>query len=81
MLSRSDHGAVDKKKLFSACRACDHAIFALSSFELGCLTQNQLFLSGWRSLRMKCNQCASSPAGMRSGFVNTPTYIYEVEYI
>ena len=69
---RSHQGAFDEKKSFSIWRACDHVMFALSSADEGCLTQNQLFSSASFSLRIKGSQLDSSPVGIRSGLVKTP---------
>ena len=73
MPSRSHQGDSDEKKSFSICRACSQVMFALRSFEDGCFTQNQLLSRGFLSFRMKGIQLDSSPVGMRSGFVRTPS--------
>ena len=67
------------KKSCSLCLACDHVMPSLMSLELGCLTQYQLFSSVSFSFRMKGSQFVSSPVGIRSGFVRTPSiYIDEI---
>ena len=46
--------------------------------EPGCLTQNQPFSRGSLSFHMKGNQLANLLVGILSGFVRTPTMIYEL---
>jgi len=71
--SRLHQGAFDEKKSFSIFRAWDQLMPALRSADEGCLTQNQLFSSDSFSLRIKGSQLDSSPVGIRSGLVRTPT--------
>jgi len=75
MLSKSHQGDLVEKKSFSDCLACFQVIFDFRSLEDGCLTQNQLFSSDSFSFRINGSQFISSPMGMRSGFVKTPTRI------
>ena len=48
------------------------------SLELGCLTQYQLFSSVSFSFRMNGSQFGSSPVGIRSGFVSTPSMVIKL---
>ena len=73
--SSSDHGGVIEKKSCSLCLAWDHVMPSLMSLELGCLTQYQLFSKVSFSFRMKGIQFVSSPVGIRSGLVRTPSIL------
>jgi hypothetical protein len=72
-VSKSHQGRVEEKKLFSICLAPSQVTFDFKSWEDSCLTQNQLFSRGTFSFRMNGSQLPSSPVGIRSGFVRTPT--------
>jgi hypothetical protein len=62
------------KKRFSCARASAHVIPVFRSFDPGCFTVNHPFASGSASFRIKRSQFSSSPDGIRSGLVRTPTY-------
>lgn len=75
VLSRSDHGGVKEKKLFSCSLACNQVTPFFRSVEEGCLTQYQLFSKGSLSFKTNDIHLDSSPAAIRSGFVNTPSIV------
>jgi len=78
-VSALDQGAVLEKKCCSWARASAHVIPVFKSFDPGCFTVNHPFASGSASFRMKRNQFSSSPGGIRSGLVRTPTK-YQLVY-
>ena len=68
-----DQGRVVEKKSLSCSRARSQVAPSIRSLVDGCLTANHPFVRCSASFLMKRNQCSSSPEGIRSGLVRTPT--------
>ena len=69
-----DQGRVVEKKRLSRSRAPSHVIPSFRSLVAGCFTVNHPFVRFSASPLMNRNQRPSSPEGIRSGFVRTPTW-------
>jgi hypothetical protein len=68
-----DQGAVVEKKSLSRSRAFSHVIPSFRSLVAGCFTANHPFVRFSASPLTNRNQRSSSPEGILSGFVRTPT--------
>ena len=72
-LASEDQGGIVKKNSLSCSRAFSQVDPSFRSLVDGCLTANHPFVSCSASSLINLNQFSSSPEGIRSGFVRTPT--------